>query len=147
MRLEHLALIGNCQFSALIENTGTVAWCCLPRFDSDPMFSTLLDEKDGGRFVVGAEDGSPGSMAYEDNTNILVTTFRTPSGDFRVTDFAPRFAQFDRVFHPTQLYRVIEPLSGTPRIRVACEPRLGFSRPRNTGRTISATKGFPAKFA
>jgi GH15 family glucan-1,4-alpha-glucosidase len=128
MRLERLALIGNCQYSALVEDSGTVVWCCLPRFDSDPMFSTLLDHEAGGRFVVGAEDGKPGAMAYEDNTNILVTTFRSATGAFRVTDFAPRFLQYDRVFHPTQLYRIIEPVEGTPRVRVLCEPRLGFSK-------------------
>lgn len=27
MRLEDLALVGNCQFSALVERTGAVAWC------------------------------------------------------------------------------------------------------------------------
>ena len=63
MRLERLALIGNCQYSALVEDTGTVVWGCLPRFDSDPMFSALLDEQEGGRFLVGAEDGKPGVMA------------------------------------------------------------------------------------
>ena len=128
MRLERLALIGNCQYSALVEDSGTVVWGCLPRFDSDPMFSTLLDEQEGGRFLVGAEDGKPGLMAYEDNTNILVTTFRGASGAFRVIDFAPRFLQYDRIFHPTQLFRIVEPLEGTPRVRVLCEPRIGFTK-------------------
>jgi GH15 family glucan-1,4-alpha-glucosidase len=128
MRLERLALIGNCQYSALVEDSGTVVWGCLPRFDSDPMFSTLLDEQDGGRFLVGAEDGKPGLMAYEDNTNILVTTFRGASGAFRVIDFAPRFLQYDRIFHPTQLFRIVEPLEGTPRVRVLCEPHIGFTK-------------------
>ena len=40
MRLEDLGLIGNCQFSALVERSGAVVWCCLPRFDSEPVFST-----------------------------------------------------------------------------------------------------------
>jgi GH15 family glucan-1,4-alpha-glucosidase len=148
MQLERLALIGNCQFSALVEDSGSVVWCCLPRFDSDPLFSALLDEQEGGRFTIGAESGSPGRMVYEDNTNILVTTFQTPSGDFRVTDFAPRFIQHDRAFHPTQLFRVIEPLSGTPRVRVICEPRLGFSRERPStllGSNHIRYEGFPGQ--
>lgn len=33
VRLEDLGLIGNCQFSALVERTGAIVWCCLPRFD------------------------------------------------------------------------------------------------------------------
>ena len=133
MQLERLALIGNCQFSALVEDTGTVVWCCLPRFDSDPMFSALLDEQDGGRFLIGPEEeGKAGVAEYEDNTNILVTTFRSATGAFRVIDFAPRFQQYDRNFHPTQLFRIVEPIEGTPRVRVLCEPRLGFSKAKPT---------------
>jgi GH15 family glucan-1,4-alpha-glucosidase len=128
MRLEDLGLIGNCQFSALIENTGEVVWCCLPRFDSEPMFSTLLDEHDGGHFLVGPAGGGRGSQRYLDNTNILETVFRTADGAFRVLDFAPRFTQHERMFRPTQLFRIVEPLDGAPRVRVLCEPRLGWSK-------------------
>ena len=128
MRLEHLGLIGNCQFSALIDNTGEVVWCCLPRFDSEPVFSTLLDERDGGRFVVGAPDGSHGRQRYLDNSNVLETVFRTADGAFRVLDFAPRFPQHDRMFRPTQLFRIVAPIDGAPRVRVLCAPRLGWSK-------------------
>jgi GH15 family glucan-1,4-alpha-glucosidase len=128
MRLENLGLIGNCQFSALVSRTGEVVWCCLPRFDSEPVFSTLLDEQNGGRFTVGAPDGTEGTQRYLDNTNVLETTFRTPSGSFRVIDFAPRLVQYERVTRPTQLYRIVEPIEGTPQVRVVCEPRLGWSK-------------------
>jgi GH15 family glucan-1,4-alpha-glucosidase len=128
MRLEHLGLIGNCQLSALVERSGEVVWCCLPRFDSEPVFSTLLDHRDGGRFLVGPADGSAGRQRYVENTNVLETTFETADGAFRVLDFAPRFVQHDRVFRPTQLFRIVEPLEGTPLVRVECSPRLGWSR-------------------
>src|SRR5438876_5032817 len=128
MLLEHLGLIGNCQLSALVHYTGEIVWCCLPRFDSEPVFSTLLDEKEGGRFLVGPAGGEAGEQSYVENTNILETRFQTPSGSFRVLDFAPRFTQYDRTFRPTQIFRVVEPLEGSPRIRVVCEPRLGWSK-------------------
>jgi len=128
MRLEHLGIIGNCQFTALIDAHGAVVWCCLPRFDSEPMFGSLLDEKDGGDFVVQPPDGTPGRQAYLPNTNILVTEFRTPDGAFRVTDFAPRFELHGRSFRPTQLVRLIEPVDGAPMVRVRCAPRLGWSK-------------------
>ncbi len=128
MLLEHLGLIGNCQFSALVDRSGEMVWCCLPRFDSEPVFSTLLDEKDGGKFLVGPADGEEGEQTYIENTNILETRFTTPSGSFRVLDFAPRFTLYDRTFRPTQLFRIVEPLEGTPRIRVVCDPRLGWSK-------------------
>lgn len=136
MRLEDLGLIGNCQFSALIHNSGEIAWCCLPRFDSEPVCSTLLDSQEGGRFRVGPASGETGNQRYQPNTNILETTFRTPTGSFRVIDFAPRFLQFGRAFRPTQLIRIVEPIEGTPRITVVCEPRLGWSKARP-----SATQG------
>lgn len=128
MRLEDLALIGNCQLSALVERTGGVVWCCLPRFDSEPVFSTLLDHDDGGRFEIGPAADVLGVQRYVDNTNVLETTFSSEEGTFRILDFAPRFILYDRVFRPTQLFRIVEPVSGAPRIRVRCEPRLGWSK-------------------
>ena len=41
-----LALIGNCQVGALIDNAGEIVWYCLPRFDGDPVFCSLLQEHD-----------------------------------------------------------------------------------------------------
>ncbi|MGQ0658315.1 MAG: glycoside hydrolase family 15 protein [Chromatiales bacterium] len=126
MRLEDLGLIGNCQFSALIERTGSVVWCCLPRFDSEPVFGRLLDPA-GGEFSIEPADGQPGSQRYCENTNVLETAFDSPGGAFRILDFAPRFVQHERLFRPTQLVRIVEPLRGTPTVRVRCEPRLGWS--------------------
>ncbi|MBZ5633956.1 MAG: DUF5911 domain-containing protein [Acidobacteriia bacterium] len=130
MRLEDLGVIGNCQFSALIHNSGEIVWCCLPRFDSEPVCSTLLDSQDGGRFRISPANGETGTQRYQPNTNILETTFRTSTGSFRVIDFAPRFRQFGRTFRPTQLVRIVEPIEGAPRITVICEPRLGWSKER-----------------
>jgi GH15 family glucan-1,4-alpha-glucosidase len=128
MRLEELGVIGNCQFSALVHTSGEIVWCCLPRFDSEPVFSTLLDSKDGGRFRIGPAGGETGSQHYQPYTNILETVFRTPTGSFKVIDFAPRFIHYDRAFRPKQLIRIVEPIAGTPRIEVTCEPRLGWSK-------------------
>jgi GH15 family glucan-1,4-alpha-glucosidase len=63
IQLEHLGLIGNCQCAALVDRSGAIVWCCLPRFDSEPVFGALLDP-DGGRFLIGAADGSPGGSAW-----------------------------------------------------------------------------------
>lgn len=128
MLLEDLGLIGNCQFSALVHRNGSVVWCCVPRFDSEPVFASLLDEADGGSFLVAPADGELGTMSYLENTNILETRFDTKTGSFRVLDFAPRFSQYDRIFRPTQIMRIVEPLEGSPRIRVVCDPRIGWSK-------------------
>lgn len=127
MLLEDLGLIGNCQISALVERTGRVVWCCLPRFDSEPVFGRLLDP-DGGQFTVEPVSGQAGQQRYLENTNVLETTFEMPDGHFRIIDFAPRFMQHDRMFRPTQLVRIIEPIEGAPLLRVCCEPVLGWSK-------------------
>src|SRR6478752_6310105 len=126
MKLEELGVVGNCQIAALIRNTGAVVWCCLPRFDAEPVFASLLDENDGGRFLIGPANGEIGVQRYLQHTNILETIFQTQTGSFRILDFAPRFLQADRAFHPTQLIRIVEPIEGTPRIEVSCEPTLGW---------------------
>ncbi len=148
MVLEDLGLIGNCQFSAHVARSGDVVWCCLPRFDSEPLFSSLLDAENGGRFSIAPAGGGLGRQHYLPNTNILCTTFEVPDGRFRIIDFAPRFSLHDRYFRPTQLHRIVEPLAGTPTIRVRCDPRLGWSRrapERHQGSNHLEWQGFGAQ--
>ena len=53
---------------------------------------------------------------YLRNTAIVSTVISNREGaTIRVTDFAPRFRQFGRIFRPPQLFRIIEPLGGLPR--------------------------------
>ncbi|HEY4187440.1 MAG TPA: glycoside hydrolase family 15 protein [Polyangia bacterium] len=130
MSLADLGLIGNCQFAAHVRRDGAIVWCCLPRFDSPPLFGALLDEEQGGRFSIGPAVAALGTQRYLPNTNVLETRFDAPDGSFRVLDFAPRFVQHGRSFRPTKLIRIVEPLSGTPRIRVLCDPIMGWSKQR-----------------
>jgi GH15 family glucan-1,4-alpha-glucosidase len=130
MTLSDLGLIGNCQIAAHVRRDGAMVWCCLPRFDSAPVFGALLDEEQGGRFLLGPADQTLGTQSYLPNTNVLETRFDSPEGAFRVLDFAPRFIQHERTFRPTKLIRIVEPLSGTPRIRAHCDPILGWSKQR-----------------
>ncbi len=127
MVIEALALIGNCQISALIDRSGSLVWGCLPRFDSEPVFSRLADPDRGGHFDVIPAEGGKGQQRYVENTNVLETTFESPEGSFRVLDFAPRFWLHGRIFRPRQVFRIVEPLEGLPRIRVRCAPTRGWS--------------------
>ncbi|MGK5088247.1 glycoside hydrolase family 15 protein [Bdellovibrionota bacterium FG-2] len=126
-------LIGNCQTSALISTDGSIDWLCLPRPDSDPVFGRLLDP-DGGHFSISTT-GSAASPAatskqyYEENTNILITELSDNNGNqFRITDFCPRFEQYGRRFRPMALFRIVEPLAGTPLIAVSCKPVTGWNK-------------------
>ena len=148
MALSDLGLIGNCQVSALVRRDGAIVWSCMPRFDSEPVFAALLDEAAGGAFTIGAANRQDGVQRYLPNTNVLETKFEGPEGAFRVLDFAPRFIQYGRSFRPTKLVRIVEPLWGTPRIRVTCDPVLGWSRAqprREAGSHHVAYKGYESE--
>jgi len=96
---------------------------CWPRFDSSFIFGSLLDDEKGGTFLVepGSENFST-TQTYLENTNILSTEFTMQDGKFRVIDFAPRFRQYERYYKPLMLVRKIERISGSPIIRVKCDP-------------------------
>lgn len=131
-------LVGNCQLSALISKFGSLDWLCLPRPDSDPVFGRILDAE-GGYFSIDPPDiaGSTSKQYYLENTNILVTEVTNSFGDsYRVTDFAPRFEQFGRVYRPISLFRIVEPLLGAPRVRVSCHVVQGWSK-----KAASAVRG------
>lgn len=117
-------LVGNCAFLAYIDTRANVVWQCLPRFDSSFIFGGLLDPEKGGRFSISPQgDIEAESQYYIENTNVLVTRFCTPQGDFEVIDHAPRFSRYDRSFKPLMLVRKIVRLSGSPQVVVRCEPR------------------------
>ena len=148
IRLEEVGLVGNGQFAAHVDATGDVVWCCLPRFDAEPLLGALLDAEGGGRFRVAPASGASGRQVYLPNTNVLATEFEDEAGAFRVVDLAPRFEQYQRAFHPPQLFRIVEPLRGTPRVRVECRPILGWSRKPALavpGSNHVRFEGFPAQ--
>lgn len=72
-----LALLADSRTAALIDAAGGVAWCCWPRFDSDPLFMPLLDEASGGVFRVRpAHDATVVSREYVDSSLVLRTVWR-----------------------------------------------------------------------
>ncbi len=130
----NLAVIGNCNFSALIDSRGRIVWCCLPRFDSDPRFCSLVnDHRDGdkGFYDVELFDLKEAEQWYRPNSAVVETMLRDSHGAaVLITDFAPRFKQFGRVFRPIMLVRKITPLAGAPRIRIRLRPTYGYGRYR-----------------
>ncbi len=129
----NLALIGNCQVSALIDAAGSVVWCCMPRFDSTPVFDALVHAPEGragdGVFSVEIEDFARSEQAYDPGTAIVRTRlFDTQGQSIELVDFAPRFITRDRPYRPAQLVRRIRPLTGHPRVRIRVRPRGDWGR-------------------
>jgi GH15 family glucan-1,4-alpha-glucosidase len=122
-----LAVIGNSILSALIDKRGRVVWSCFPRPDGDPVFCALLDpvEPGAGVFEVEALDCVADKQEYLGSTAILVTTLTDRNGgQVRITDFIPRYRHYDRIFRAGILVRKIEPLAGTPHVRIRVRPRF-----------------------
>ena len=126
----NLGMIGNCAYSALIDPQARMVWCCLPRFDGDPVFNALLDEgATGSIWSFEIENFARSEQRYEPNTAILKTRlYDTDGHGVEVVDFAPRFLSRDRMFRPLTLVRRVKVLSGTPRLRVKLRPRFDWGR-------------------
>jgi GH15 family glucan-1,4-alpha-glucosidase len=125
-------IIGNCAFLAHINKNTNVDWLCWPRFDSSFVFGGLLDGKEGGEFTIQPKGEFTSNQYYLENTNILCTEITNTEGSYRITDFAPRFHQYERYYKPLMLIRKIEVLSGNPRIRVRCKPVYDYGKTQFT---------------
>ena len=127
-----LAVIGNSNVAALIDRSGRIVWASWPRIDGDPVFCSLLDGEtpEGGYFsITFAEETTVTEQSYDRNTAIVRTIHRSASGAaFVVTDFAPRFRQFGRMYRPPMIIRHVDRLEGLCRIRACMRPRMDYGR-------------------
>ena len=129
-----LAVVGNCEVSALIDSLGRVVWMCLPRPDGDPVFSALLTRELGasshGVFSIDLKDGSQAGQSYVRNSAIVETSLRSTDGsEIRITDFCPRFNSRGRMFRPRMLVRIVERVAGRPQVRLRLRPAVNYGGP------------------
>ncbi|PVM87169.1 glycoside hydrolase family 15 protein [Caulobacter endophyticus] len=125
--------IGNCSVSALIDRDGRFVWGCMPRIDSDPVFSTLLGgleppfEGGKGLWDVVVDGAVKIEQAYLRNTPILRTVVTDADGaSLEIIDFAPRFQQFGRIYRPTAFIRLVRPISGVCRATIRLRPTANW---------------------
>jgi GH15 family glucan-1,4-alpha-glucosidase len=84
--IAEFAFLSDCHTGALVAPDGGVDWLCVPRFDSPSVFGSLLD-RGAGTFRFGPFGiNVPSARSYEPGTNVLVTTWKTPSGWVVVRD-------------------------------------------------------------
>jgi alpha,alpha-trehalase len=134
------AFLSNCHTGALVAPDGSVDWLCLPAFDSPSVFGNLLD-RGAGSFRLGPYGiYVPTQRSYEPGTNVMTTTWHTPSGWIVVRDaltMGPRTSP-DRVTPHTRppadddaehlLVRTVECLEGSVEIELVCEPAFDYGR-------------------
>ncbi len=84
--LERHGVIGDRRTAALVAADGTVDWLCLPDYDDDPVFSSVIDARRGGRWRAGPATSAYGRQRYIPNTAVLRTTWIGEEGTLELTD-------------------------------------------------------------
>jgi GH15 family glucan-1,4-alpha-glucosidase len=134
------AFLSDCHTGALIAPDGSIDWLCVPSFDAPSIFGSLLDRQ-AGSFRLGPFGITvPTARTYEPGTNMLASTWKTPTGWVLVRDaltMGPRQGE-DLITPHTRppsdedadhmLVRTVLCLEGTVEIEMVCEPRFDYGR-------------------
>ena len=134
------AFLSNCHTGALVAADGAIDWLCVPAFDSPSVFGSLLDRQ-AGFFRLGPFGiNHPAARSYESGTNVLVTSWKTPTGWIAVRDaltMGPRGHE-DTVTPHTRppadddgdhmLVRTVECIDGHVELELVCEPAFDYGR-------------------
>jgi GH15 family glucan-1,4-alpha-glucosidase len=134
------AFLSNCHTSALLAPDGSVDWLCVPRFDSPSVFGTLLDRQVGSFRLGPFGINVPTARIYEPGTNILATTWNTPTGWVVVRDALTMgpWGHEDEITPHTRppadddadhmLVRTIVCIEGSVEIELICDPAFDYGR-------------------
>jgi GH15 family glucan-1,4-alpha-glucosidase len=134
------AFLSNCHTGALVAPDGAIDWLCVPSFDSPSVFGTLLDRQAGSFRFAPFGINVPSARIYEPGTNMVVTTWKTPTGWLLVRDaltLGPRRGE-DTVTPHTRppadedadhmLVRVALCLEDEVELELNCEPVFDYGR-------------------
>lgn len=122
-------VIGNGKTAFLISDKGNIEWGCLPEFNSSSAFAKILDKNIGGEFGFKVDEAYEVTQKYWDNTNILVTYFTDGDDKFEVWDFMPMYkTESGDFYHPADVVRYVKYISGSPKMKVNYNPRLGYAK-------------------
>src|SRR5262245_15608646 len=124
------ALIGDLHTAALIAKDGSIDFLCLPDFDCDTCFASILGTPENGYWRIAPARGGSVQRRYRGKTLILETEFTNELGVVRVTDFMPVRRQVPRVV------RIVEALRGEVTMTFDLRPRFayGLTVPREISR-------------
>jgi GH15 family glucan-1,4-alpha-glucosidase len=151
------AFLSDCHTAALVAPDGTVEWLCPPRFDSPSVFAAILDRGAGGFRLGPSGMGVPAGRRYEPGTNVLETTWQTPTGwavvrealilgPWREREMGSATAHTrppadHDAYHV--LVRTIECFHGSVQVELLCEPMFDYGR---TPGVWSPVEGDPRAF-
>jgi len=127
------AFLSDCHSLALVARDGSIEWAVFHRFDGRPVFARILDRDIGGFFRVAPIAAEVDiERRYLPGTNVLETTFRTPSGVVTLTDFMPvepdeeEIGKAHRLGARHSLIRVVRGVSGSVEVGLTFRPRFAY---------------------
>src|SRR5919109_344422 len=127
-------LLADCNSAALVDRYGSVDWLCLPRYDSDAIFSRILDPE-AGHWSIRPVGSFSTERRYLPGTLVIETIFATETGTVKLLDamsFAPGQRGHELGFDaPHELARGVEAVSGEVELQMELAPRpqYGLIRP------------------
>jgi len=81
-------LLADCNSAALVDRDGSIAWLCLPRYDSPAVFAQILDPE-GGHWQIRPTGACRSERRYLSGTLVIETTFSTDTGTVKLTNPDP----------------------------------------------------------
>ncbi len=107
-RIEDHGVLLNNRTAALVSKHGEVDFACFPNFDSEMVFSSILDREKGGYFSIHPVNRNlEAKQYYEPDTNILHTMFSDKRNKIMsVMDFLPM--SFEHAVYFSEIHRRIE---------------------------------------
>jgi GH15 family glucan-1,4-alpha-glucosidase len=134
--IDELALLGDTRTAALVDARGTVVWMCLPHFDGEPVFASLLAGRDGGAFTVGpSAPAELVSRRYRAGSPVLDTRWQVDGAQLAATDGMVAGVH-GRLFPTLCLVRRLEARGQPVQCTLRFDPRAGVERrPLQTRRT------------
>ena len=129
------AFLSDCHSLALVGRDASIEWAVFHRFDGRPVFARLLDRDIGGFFRVAPTHAETAiERRYLPGTNVLETTFTTPSGVVTLTDFMPVEPDLEevgvahRLGSRHSLIRIVRGVSGSVEVGLTFRPRFEYGR-------------------
>lgn len=121
-------LIGNGHGAALVCSDGRVDWLAVPKVDTPPFLSAVIDAPKGGFLSVAPAGEYRVRRRYLERSMVLETTFETEAGTLRVTDALTE--GFQGTLPWSELARRIEADGGPVPVRWELRPGTRFDTVR-----------------
>ena len=134
------AFLSNCHTGALVAPDGAIDWLCVPSFDAPSVFGSLLDREAGFFRFAPFGINHPTARVFQPGTNVLETTWKTPSGWVVVRDALTMgpWDHEDAITPHTRppadddadhmLVRTVECIEGRVEIELVAEPAFDYGR-------------------